>query len=60
MATQVASDCTNFRPAFRGNEDKPAAREGRALERRARSAAGGQILRSRPAGYPVLNWTGLL
>lgn len=33
MATQAASDRTNFRPAFRGNEDKPAAREGWALER---------------------------
>lgn len=28
MATQAASDLTNFRPAFRGNEDKPEAREG--------------------------------
>ena len=33
MAIQATSDRTNFRPAFRGNEDKPAAREGWAMER---------------------------
>lgn len=33
MAIQATSDRTNFRPAFRGNEDKPAAGEGWTKER---------------------------